>query len=115
MTKPLSDQVTFSPLSGSDQQNTFNVAQVCNLRYAFVHKINLRSPVSGLWSLLSNPCIQEANPVRSTISIKDARENNLKNIDVELPRDKLIVLTGLSGSDKSSLAFETIYTQLWHR
>ena len=43
------------------------------------------------------------------IIIKGARENNLKNIDVELPRDKLIVMTGLSGSGKSSLAFDTIY------
>ena len=37
-----------------------------------------------------------------------ARENNLKNIDVEIPRDKLVVFTGLSGSGKSSLAFDTI-------
>lgn len=43
------------------------------------------------------------------IIIKGARENNLKNIDIELPRDKFIVLTGLSGSGKSSLAFNTIY------
>ncbi len=43
------------------------------------------------------------------IVIKGAREHNLKNIDLELPRDKLIVMTGLSGSGKSSLAFDTIY------
>lgn len=43
------------------------------------------------------------------ITIKGARENNLKNIDLEIPRDKLIVMTGLSGSGKSSLAFDTIY------
>ena len=43
------------------------------------------------------------------ITIKGAREHNLKNIDLELPRDKLIVMTGLSGSGKSSLAFDTIY------
>lgn len=43
------------------------------------------------------------------IRIKGARENNLKNIDLELPRDKLIVFTGLSGSGKSSLAFDTIF------
>ena len=49
--------------------------------------------------------------MRSTISIKGARENNLKRIDVEIPRDKLIVITGLSGSGKSSLAFETIYAE----
>ena len=43
--------------------------------------------------------------------IKGANENNLKNIDVEIPRDKLIVFTGLSGSGKSSLAFDTIYAE----
>lgn len=46
-----------------------------------------------------------------TIFIKGAREHNLKNIDLELPRDKLIVFTGLSGSGKSSLAFDTIYAE----
>lgn len=45
------------------------------------------------------------------IIIKGAKENNLKNIDVEIPRDKLVVLTGLSGSGKSSLAFDTIYAE----
>ena len=45
------------------------------------------------------------------IFIKGARENNLKNIDVTIPRDKLVVLTGLSGSGKSSLAFDTIYAE----
>ena len=45
------------------------------------------------------------------IYIKGARENNLKNIDVTIPRDKLVVLTGLSGSGKSSLAFDTIYAE----
>ncbi len=45
------------------------------------------------------------------IVIKGAREHNLKNIDVEIPRDKLVVFTGLSGSGKSSLAFDTIYAE----
>ena len=45
------------------------------------------------------------------IKIKGANEHNLKNIDVTLPRDKFIVLTGLSGSGKSSLAFDTIYAE----
>ena len=44
--------------------------------------------------------------MQDKIVIKGARENNLKNIDVEIPRDKLVVLTGLSGSGKSSLAFD---------
>ena len=43
--------------------------------------------------------------------IKGAREHNLKNIDVELPRNKLIVVSGLSGSGKSSLAFDTIFAE----
>lgn len=46
-----------------------------------------------------------------TISILGARANNLKNIDLEIPRDKLVVITGLSGSGKSSLAFDTIYAE----
>ena len=46
---------------------------------------------------------------KDRIIIKGARENNLKNVDLELPRDKMIVFTGLSGSGKSSLAFDTIY------
>jgi excinuclease ABC subunit A len=47
----------------------------------------------------------------NTIRIKGARVHNLKNIDLEIPRDKLIVMTGLSGSGKSSLAFDTIYAE----
>jgi len=45
------------------------------------------------------------------ITVRGAREHNLKNVDVDLPRDKLIVITGLSGSGKSSLAFDTIYAE----
>ena len=43
------------------------------------------------------------------IIIKGAKEHNLKNINLEIPRDKLVVITGLSGSGKSSLAFDTLY------
>ena len=46
-----------------------------------------------------------------SIFIKGARVNNLKNIDVEIPRDRFIVITGLSGSGKSSLAFDTLYAE----
>ena len=45
------------------------------------------------------------------ISVRGAREHNLKNVDVDLPRDQLIVITSLSGSGKSSLAFDTIYAE----
>ncbi|MGX8704299.1 MAG: hypothetical protein ACSW8H_07615, partial [bacterium] len=49
--------------------------------------------------------------MRENISIHGARTNNLKNIDLEIPRDKLVVFTGLSGSGKSSLAFDTIFAE----
>src|SRR5437763_9665235 len=49
--------------------------------------------------------------MRTTIQIRGARENNLRNIDVEIPRDKLVVVTGMSGSGKSSLAFDTVYAE----
>ncbi|MBC8103736.1 MAG: excinuclease ABC subunit UvrA, partial [Cytophagales bacterium] len=45
------------------------------------------------------------------ISVRGARQNNLKNIDIDIPRDKLVVITGLSGSGKSSLAFDTLYAE----
>ena len=49
--------------------------------------------------------------ITKDIFVKGANENNLKNIDVRIPRDKFVVLTGLSGSGKSSLAFDTIYAE----
>src|SRR3954466_8186688 len=49
--------------------------------------------------------------MQKTISVRGARENNLRNIDVEIPRDQLVVITGVSGSGKSSLAFDTIYAE----
>ncbi|HZT41671.1 MAG TPA: excinuclease ABC subunit UvrA [Chthonomonadaceae bacterium] len=50
-------------------------------------------------------------PSRNVIRIRGARQNNLKNIDLDIPRDKLVVITGLSGSGKSSLAFDTLYAE----
>src|SRR3989337_1487338 len=49
--------------------------------------------------------------MNENISIKGAREHNLKNISLEIPKDKLVVFTGISGSGKSSLAFDTIYAE----
>ena len=49
--------------------------------------------------------------MQKDIIIKGANENNLKNLDVVIPRDKFVVLTGISGSGKSSLAFDTIYAE----
>ena len=53
----------------------------------------------------------KSRAARTTIAVQGARVHNLKNISVEIPRDKLIVVTGLSGSGKSSLAFDTIYAE----
>ena len=49
--------------------------------------------------------------MEETIKIQGARVHNLKNVDLEIPRHKLVVITGLSGSGKSSLAFDTIYAE----
>ena len=59
---------------------------------------------------------KKAEPVEAlfggrTIAVRGAREHNLKNVDLVIPRDKLVVFTGLSGSGKSSLAFDTIYAE----
>src|SRR5213075_2601513 len=54
---------------------------------------------------------QNAGSGTRAITIRGAREHNLKNVDLEIPRDKLVVFTGLSGSGKSSLAFDTIYAE----
>src|SRR6476646_801478 len=55
---------------------------------------------------------RKAKPTaRTTVAVQGARVHNLKNVSVEIPRDRLVVITGLSGSGKSSLAFDTIYAE----
>src|SRR6516162_1509359 len=66
-----------------------------------------KAPMPG-----SNSKAAPAKPAaRTTIAVQGARVHNLKNVSLELPRDRLIVVTGLSGSGKSSLAFDTIYAE----
>ena len=55
--------------------------------------------------------IEEGRKMKDKIIVKGARVHNLKNVSLEIPRDKLIVFTGLSGSGKSSLAFDTLYAE----
>jgi len=57
-----------------------------------------------------NTTLLDVNP-KTNIIIKGAKLHNLKNIDVVIPRNKLVVITGLSGSGKSSLAFDTLYAE----
>ena len=67
----------------------------------------------GYDGMLQETSAKEEHAVmaQNAIVIKGAREHNLKNIDVTIPRDKLVVITGLSGSGKSSLAFDTMYAE----
>src|SRR3984893_10332993 len=76
-----------------------------------------QSIAAGPWlrylSLMQKPTRKPrgASELSKTIHVRGAREHNLKNVDLEIPRDALVVFTGLSGSGKSSLAFDTIYAE----
>ena len=66
-------------------------------------------PIFGLEKIVKN--LYNIAVMAEVIRVKGAREHNLKNVDIEIPRDQLVVITGLSGSGKSSLAFDTIYAE----
>src|SRR6201993_1412686 len=68
---------------------------------ASVYSLSARAPVGGAISLMA----------LSKLVVRGARQHNLKNISLEIPRNALTVITGLSGSGKSSLAFDTIYAE----
>jgi len=70
----------------------------------------MKKPASPKTSTLKTP-VRPASDLMKTIHVRGAREHNLKNVDLEIPRDALVVFTGLSGSGKSSLAFDTIYAE----
>jgi excinuclease ABC subunit A len=72
---------------------------------------SLRPPASALRASARQASSPTRQTTRTTIAVQGARVHNLKNISVEIPRDRLIVVTGLSGSGKSSLAFDTIYAE----
>src|SRR5690606_32543283 len=72
-----------------------------------------RSQPKRVLGALINPAPESS--MREQIVVRGAREHNLKNIDVEIPRDQLVAVTGLSGSGKSSLAFGTISAERQHR
>ena len=73
-------------------------------------RLRVNSPVYLKASVLPFLMIYSP-PMQNAIVIKGARQHNLKNLDLEIPRDQLVVITGLSGSGKSSLAFDTIYAE----
>src|SRR5690606_28089827 len=77
----------------------------CSLVVPFRVAISASMPISCAWRN------QDGTMEQKFIEVRGAREHNLKNVDMDIPRDKLVVITGLSGSGKSSLAFDTIYAE----
>src|SRR6476660_3769197 len=69
---------------------------------------NVRKPAT-------DPCVSPVEEFTGFVRVRGAREHNLKNIDLDVPRDKLVVFTGVSGSGKSSLAFGTLYAEAQRR
>src|SRR5574341_2082506 len=85
-------------------------SRVTKIQFTFSKETcyNLSSLLSHLFKTLT---VRMSIENSKKIVIKGAREHNLKNIDLEIPRDRLVVITGLSGSGKSSLAFDTLYAE----
>src|SRR6476659_9174714 len=72
---------------------------------------NSRSSTRRVRRMSSKAAKPKQPTARTTVAVQGARVHNLKNISLEIPRDRLVVVTGLSGSGKSSLAFDTIYAE----
>ena len=75
--------------------------------YYFFRKLLFILSIYGIIHILNG----KSDVCMDKIIVKGARVNNLKNIDIEIPKNKLVVITGVSGSGKSSLAFDTIYAE----
>ncbi len=87
---------------------TFRLYESLSLYVVFGNRNMLQCELTKIFVFYSFIKMSDA---RDFITVKGAREHNLKNIDVKIPKDKLVVITGLSGSGKSSLAFDTIYAE----
>ncbi len=91
--------------------STIAVFAIYSLRTFLQPHSNMGLFLPHPWTKPNNSCIMLKFMDDNLIKVRGARQHNLKNIDVDIPRDKLVIITGLSGSGKSSLAFDTIYAE----